>query len=67
MKAEFIGYTEIDKPAQFRVAAQTKNIFGVGEVVTAYKFFDVKNGDDFYVGEYYDIEIIEGYAMEVVK
>lgn len=64
MKATFAGYTEIDKPAQFKVPAKTRIINGV-EVVEFYNWFDVKNGGDFVAGNEYDIEIIGGYAMEV--
>ena len=65
MKAEFIGYTELDKPAQFRVPSKYIEIKGAGKVVALYNLYDVKNGDDFVVGDEYEIEIIEGYAMEV--
>ena len=65
MKAEFIGYTEVDKPAQFRVPSKYIEIKGVGKVVAFYDLYDVKNGDDFVAGEEYEIEIIEGYAMEL--
>ena len=64
MKATFVGYTEVDKPAQFKAPTKTRMIGGV-EVVEFYKWFDVKNGDDFVAGSEYEIEIIEGYAMEV--
>ena len=64
MKATFIGYTEIDKPAQFKIPAKTRVIAGV-EVVEFYNFVDVKNADDFVAGVDYDVEIIGGYAMEV--
>lgn len=49
MKAIFVGYTAIDKPAQFKVPTKTRIIGGV-EVVEFYKWFDVKNGDDFVAG-----------------
>jgi len=64
MKAIFVGFTEIDKPAQFKVPAKTRIIGGV-EVVEFYKWIEVKNGDDFVAGSEYEIEVIEGYAIEV--
>ena len=64
MKAIFTGFTEIDKPAQFKIPAKTRVICGA-EVVEFYNFVDVKNADDFIAGQEYNVEIIEGYAMEV--
>lgn len=62
--AIFTGYTEIDKPAQFKVAAKTRVIGGV-EYVEFYDFYDVKNADDFACGVAYNIEITNGHAVEV--
>ena len=62
--AIFIGYTDIDKPAQFKVATKTIVIGGV-EHVLFYDFYDVKNADDFSCGVSYDIKIADGIATVI--
>ena len=62
--AIFVGYTEIDKPAQFKAPAKTRMIGGV-EIVEFYDFYDVRNGDDFSCGVAYDIDITDGHATVV--
>jgi hypothetical protein len=64
--AIYIGYTEIDKPAQFKVATKTRIVNGV-EVVEFYNYHAVKNGDEFSCGVTYDIEIIDGYATVICE
>jgi hypothetical protein len=62
MKALFEGYTEVNKPAQFKVPAKTRVIGGV-EVVEFYNWIDVNNGDDFIAGNEYNIEVVDGHAV----
>lgn len=62
MKATFQGFTEVDKPATFKIPTKTRIIAGV-EVVEFYKYVEIKNADDFIAGNDYEIEIIGNYAM----
>lgn len=62
MKATFQGFTEIDKPASFKIPAKTRIIGGV-EVAEFYNYVEIKNADDFIAGNDYDVEIVGGYAV----
>ena len=54
MKAEYIGYTDVDSNAMFRTPGFVK-----GNLVVTWKLFELKDGinaDEFVIGEEYYID-----------